>query len=90
MALTSTLKIGPVRPDWRLEPIATITKDLEIEESNSDCWKITNIHTRTQVGSLDRINNNWYLTLKKGTAEPNLEAFSRKMAENTDEGLKKG
>lgn len=81
MALTSTLKIGPVRPDWRPEPIATITKDLEIEEHGSDCWKIFNLNTRKQVGSLDRINNNWYLTLKNGTAEPNLEAFSRKMAE---------
>lgn len=81
MALTGTLKIGPVRPDWRLEPIATITKNLEIEESDSDCWKIFNSQTRAQVGSLDLINNNWYLTLKNGTAEPNLEAFSRKMAE---------
>lgn len=81
MALTATLKIGPVRPDWRPEPIATITKDLEIEEHGSDCWKIFNLNTRKQVGSLDRINNNWYLTLKNGTAEPNLEAFSRKMAE---------
>lgn len=90
MALTATLKIGPVRPDWRIEPIATITKDLEIEESNSDCWKIINIQTRVQVGSLDRINNNWYLTLKHGTAEPSLEAFSRKMAEYSGEDLKKG
>lgn len=81
MSLTGTLKIGHILPDWRPEPIATITKNLEIVKCDGDCWKIFNLLTREQVGSLDRINNNWYLTLKKGTAEPNLESFSRKMAE---------
>lgn len=77
----ATIKIGPVRPDWRPEPIATITKDLELVESDSKCWKIFNLKTKAHVASLECFNGNWHLTLMNGTAEPNLEAFSRKMAE---------